>query len=294
MQEDSRLWALLHLVDDPDIEVYETVAQQLLAYGKEIIPELESLWENTIDESVQGRIEQLIHRAHFSELQQELAAWGRQPSPLLFHGALIVAKYRYPELKVAAMLKLLEQMKRNVWLELNFYLTPLEQINVLNSILYNYYKLQGHEIVERDPNFFFVNQTMENKHGNAFSIGTIYLALCEMLDIPIFAVAMPKQFVLAYFDSLHHFFKPDYDPVRTIQFYIDPVNGMVYTQMDVDAYLKKINEPSCASLFRPLTNQEVIIRMLEEMAIAYEYVRDNERSNEMLLLIKALRPGGDE
>ena len=38
-----------------------------------IIPNLEQLWEVTEDEAVQERIELLIHRVHFSDLQQALS-----------------------------------------------------------------------------------------------------------------------------------------------------------------------------------------------------------------------------
>ncbi len=289
MQLNKEISALLHLVDDPDKEVFETVADRLLRYGKEIIPNLEQLWEVTEDENVQYRIEHLIHRALFTELQQEFAAWGKESMPSLFKGALLVAKYRYPDLNAQNFLKQLDQMRRNIWLELNAYLTPLEQINVFNSILYNYYKLQGHEITERDPNLFFINHTLESKHGNAYSIGVIYLALCELLDIPIFAVDLPRQFVIAFFDTQYSFLTPDTEPLQTIQFYIDPVNGMVYTQNDVEMYLKKIKAGHEEQYFQPLTNKAVIIRMLEEMALTYDNAQQEDKSQEMYQLISVLR-----
>lgn len=289
MQVNKEIEALLHLVDDPDREVFDTVADRLLGYGKEIIPNLEQLWEVTEDEGVQYRIENLIHRALFTELQHEFAAWGREPAPSLFKGAILVAKYRYPELNIQQLMKQLDQMRRNIWLELNYYLTPLEQINVVNSILYNYYKLQGHEMTERDPNLFCINATLENKQGNAFSLGILYLALCELLDIPIFAVGLPRQFVIAYFDTQYHFLTPDTDPIQTIQFYIDPVNGMVYTQNDVEVYLKKIKAGHEESFFQALTSKEVIVRMLEEMALTYDYANEEEKSQEMQQLIVVLK-----
>lgn len=288
MQANKEIKALLHLVDDPDREVFDTVADRLLGYGRDIIPNLEQLWETTEDEDVQYRIENLIHRALFTELQHEFASWGKEPSPSLFKGALLVAKYRYPEVNPQQLMKQLDQMRRNIWLELNHYLSPLEQINVVNSILYNYYKLQGHEMTERDPNLFFVNNTLESKQGNAFTLGVLYLSLCELLDIPIFAVGLPRQFVIAYFDTQYHFLSPDTEPVQTIQFYIDPVNGMVYTQNDVEVYLKKIKAGHEEHFFQPLSSKEVIIRMLEEMALTYEYANEEEKAQEMNQLIAVL------
>jgi regulator of sirC expression with transglutaminase-like and TPR domain len=134
---------------------------------------------------VQERIMQLIHRVHFQDLQAAFLEWKHSERPELLRGAILVAQYQYPDLNVPFMLTQFDQMRRNLWLELNNYLTSIEKINVFNGILYNYYKLHGHELTDRKPDHFFVNKLLENKQGNVFSIGVLYLALAEILDIPI-------------------------------------------------------------------------------------------------------------
>lgn len=288
MQQNKEISALLQLIDDPDNEVFDTVAEKLLHYGREIIPNLEQLWEVTIDESVQERIESLIHRVHFQDLQQEFFDWSHSRQPELLRGAVLIAKYQFPDLNIPFLLTQFDQMRRNIWLELNNYLTPLEQVNVFNSILYNYYKLQGHELTEREPKHFFINHVLESKHGNAYSFGILYLALCELLDIPIFAVDIPRQFVFAYIDTLHNFFGGDDEAVQQIQFYIDPLNGMVYTQKDVDAYLKKVNATDREQYFNPLLTKRVIYKMLEELSLCYRYRREDQKADEIQQLMKIL------
>ena len=293
MPSNKEITALLRLIDDPDDEVYDTVASQLLNYGKEIIPKLEQLWEVTGDESVQERIELLIHRVHFNDLQQEFMEWSRSPQPELLRGAILLARFQFPDMNVPAILNQFDQMKRNVWLELNSYLTALEQVNVLNSILYNYYKLQGHELTERDPKFFFINQVLESKQGNPYSIGILFLALCEMLDIPIFAVDVPRQFIFAYIDTLHSFLSIDKEGIQQIQFYIDPISGMVYTQQDVDTYLRKINAHEKERYFTPLVTKRIIYKMMEELALCYRYRREDQKADEIQQLMQLLSDDGE-
>ncbi|WP_276132149.1 transglutaminase family protein [Polluticoccus soli] len=289
MQQNSKeITALLTLIDDPDEDVFGTVAEKLLHYGREIIPNLEQLWEVTIDESVQERIEFLIHRVHFQDLQQEFFEWSHSKNPELLRGAILIAKYQFPDLHIPSILSQFDQIRRNIWLELNSYLTPLEQVNVFNSILYNYYKMQGHELTEREPKYFFINQVLESKQGNAYSLGILYLSLCELLDIPIFAVDIPRQFVFAYIDTLHHFLSPPDEVVQQTQFYIDPMNGMVYTQKDVDAYLRKINARDRDNYFTPLLSKRIIYKMLEELNLCYKYKREEEKAEEIQQLMNIL------
>jgi regulator of sirC expression with transglutaminase-like and TPR domain len=288
MWENKEISALLQLIDDPDDEVFDTVSEKILHYGKAIIPNLETLWEHTADQSVQERIEQLIHRVHFQDLQQELLDWSKSKHAEILKGAIIVAKYQFPDLNVPELLSQFDKIRRNIWLELNNYLTPLEQVNVFNSILYNYYKLQGHELTEREPKYFFINQVLESRQGNSYTLGVLYLALCEMLDIPIFAVEVPRQFIFAYIDTLYHFFSPETDGVQQIQFFIDPLNGMVYTQKDVDTYLKKINATERDSYYTPLLSKRVIFKMLEELCLCYRYKREDQKADEIQQLMNIL------
>jgi regulator of sirC expression with transglutaminase-like and TPR domain len=291
METDKEIRALLSLMDDPDHEVYDTVAEKLVRYGKAIIPKLENVWESTADEHLQQRIELLIHRVNFNDLQEEFRTWSLSRQPELLRGAILIAKYRFPDLNVPAILAQFDQMRRNVWLELNNYLTPLEQVNVLNSIIYNYYKLNGHELTKRDSKHFFINQVLDSKQGNAYSIGVFYLAICELLDIPIFAVAIPRQFIFAYIDTLHSFFSIEQNGIEQIQFFVDPMNGMAYTQNDIDMYLKKINASEKKDYFKKLTTKRVISKMLEELALCYRYGNENQHADEIQQLMTIVSGG---
>lgn len=75
MEENREITALLHLIDDPDEDVYSTVSDKIISFGKDIIPNLESLWEHTGNEEIQERIELLIHRLHFRDLMDDFTDW---------------------------------------------------------------------------------------------------------------------------------------------------------------------------------------------------------------------------
>jgi len=156
LTENKEITALFHLIDDPDEEVYTTVSDKIISFGKSIIPNLEHLWENTTSEDIQERIELLIHKLHFRDLTEDFNKWRPESSTDLLQGALLTAKYHYPDMVVTQTMQEIEKLRRNIWLELNNYLTPLEQTNVITSILYNYYKQKGVEISYSQPEDFLI------------------------------------------------------------------------------------------------------------------------------------------
>ncbi|MFM6925342.1 MAG: transglutaminase family protein [Ferruginibacter sp.] len=257
MKENKEIAALLHLIDDPDEFVYSTVSDKIISFGKDIIPNLESLWEHTGNEEIQERIELLIHRLHFRDLTDDFTEWASKDADLL-EGALLVARYHYPEMDTTLVYQEVEKLRRNTWLELNNYLTPIEQINIVTSIFYNYYKQKGVEFAYNNPDDYLINKTLDSKKGNALSNGIIYLALCELLDIPVKAVNIPRQFILAYFDPQYDLMNPVGHPSEKINFFIDPLNGQMYSHNDVEAYFKRISVPPVPSYFRQLNNRRII------------------------------------
>jgi regulator of sirC expression with transglutaminase-like and TPR domain len=287
LQENKEITALLHLIDDPDEEVYSTVSDRIISFGKGIIPNLEHLWEHTSDETLQERIELMIHRLHFKDLSEDFEYW-KNGSGELMQGALLVARYHYPEIQELQTRQDLEKIRRNVWLELNSYLTPLEQVNVMSSILYNYYKQIGVEITYNQPEDFFINKTIETKKGNSISNGILYLALCEQLDIPVKAINIPKQFILAFMDTQYSMMHPDAQNADKIKFFVDPLNGQVYSHQDVESYFKRIAVPPTNGYYRALSSKQVIQFLLEELSKCFDNEQNRYKMKELLSLVKLL------
>jgi regulator of sirC expression with transglutaminase-like and TPR domain len=287
MEENREISALLQLIDDPDEEVFSIIQQKIVEYGKPIIANLENLWENTPDESIQTRIEMLIHRLHYTDLTEDVRQWSVAGHFDLIVGSLLAAKFQYPDLTTAPVLLEIEKIRRNIWLELNNYLTPLEQVRIVTGILYGYYGLKGTETSPAHLNDYLLPRVLESKRGNQLSNGILYLILCEMLDIPVRAIGVPKQFVLAYF-------KPGYSEDLTdgyaqkIEFFIEPASGQVFSQKDIESYFKRISVPSVPSYFKPLSNKRVIQHLMEEMAQCFNEEKNSYKKGELLQLASLL------
>ena len=288
MKENKEIKALLHLIDDPDEDVYSTVSERILSFGKDIIPNLEQLWENIQNEDTQERIELLIHRVHFRDLSADFITWKDNNSHDLLQGATLVAQYNYPDLKPETVKQEIEKLRRNTWLELNNYLTPLETINVVNSIFYNYYKQKGVEISYESPDQFLINKNLETRKGNAIGNGIIYLILCQLLDIPLRAVNIPRQFLLGYFDDQYELLNPTGHPSEKIKFFVDSLTGQMYSHKDIENYFKRLSVPPVPSYFRPLNNKRVIQFLLEELSKCFDNERNLYKKEELLFLANLL------
>ncbi|MEP7143310.1 MAG: transglutaminase family protein, partial [Ferruginibacter sp.] len=129
---------------------------------------------------------------------------------------------------------------------------------------------------------------LETKKGNAISNGILYLVLCNQLDIPVKATNIPRQFILGYFDPQNEFMNPARQISEKINFFIDPLNGHIYSHKDVENYFKRISVPPTASYFRQLSNKRIIRFLLEELSKCFDNDRNRYKMEELLTLVKLL------
>jgi len=269
-QKVAEINALFKLIDDPDEDVFNTIADRLLVYGSPIIPDLEHLWENTLDEATLERIEMMIYKLRLQDLKDAFVKWKDDPHASLFEGALLVTQFYYPELTIDVLRHQMEKIRRNIWLELNNYLTPLEQANVIRNILYNYYQIKGVEVNYEKPEEFLIAAPLQSKKGNAIANTLLYAELCQQLEIQAHFINIPKQCIIAFYTS-------DWDPEEIvanpqefIQFYVEGTTGNAFSQKDLDHYMLRSNIEPKNSYYKRLSNVAIIKKHLIEFAKCFQ------------------------
>src|SRR5690606_16094714 len=131
--------SLIKLLDDPDKEIARHVEEKLLSYGSDIIEILEETWEQSFDALLQERIENLIHQIQFQNVKRELELWHLSGAFDLLQGVIIINKYQYPDLDELKIRNQIEDIKRDIWLQLMYDMSAIEQVKIINHVLYSIY-----------------------------------------------------------------------------------------------------------------------------------------------------------
>lgn len=286
--EEKQINALLRLMDDPDEEVYQTVSEKLISLGSTVIPVLENFWEQTPYPETQERVELLIHQLQFTDLKKEFINWEQTDASLL-EAVLLINKYFYPDADSSQTKQLLEKMRRNIWLELNAYLTPIEEVLVLNSIVFNYYKHTTQPYNYKEADKFLLPKVLETKKGNVFSHAILLLLLSESLDLSIQFLSVPNQFVLIYTETALEIFEDDKTLKDRIKFFIDPANGKMFSHQEMDLYLKSKGLSEEPTIFRALSSKELIKVYLIELSQCFGATINNYKAEELILLANLIK-----
>ncbi len=141
MENNTEISALVKLLDDPDEEIYQHVEQKLLEYGGEVIHFLENAWEQSFDGLLQERIENIVHQIQFKAVKEDLNLWYLSGAFDLLQGALIINRYQYPDLDEQKVINQLEEIKREIWLGLQYEMSSVEKVKLINHVLYQQFGL---------------------------------------------------------------------------------------------------------------------------------------------------------
>jgi len=283
----NELNALISLLDEPDNNMFGKVREKIFSYGKEAIPALENAWDDSFDGTLQRRIETIIHEIQLKGLYNDFVDWRNNHNQDLLKGFILVSRYQYPELDEKKIVSEIGLIIQDVWLELNQNLTPLEKIKVINHILFDVHKFAGNKNNLHAPQNSFIKDVLETKKGNPISLSIIYLVLAQSLNVPVYGVNLPQNFVMAYADRMYH---KDFEFSREdMQFYINAFNkGAVFTQREVELFLRQLNLKDEDAYYLPCDNNAIISRVFNNLIIAFEGSGNPEKVEEIKWLQQVL------
>ncbi|WP_207533838.1 transglutaminase-like domain-containing protein [Desertivirga arenae] len=275
--------SLVKLLDDPDKEISEHVEDKLLSYGTEVIEYLESAWEQSFDALLQNRLEDLIHKIQFTNVKRELELWYLGGAFDLLQGVIIINKYQYPDLDPQRIINQIEDIKREIWLQLLYESSPVEKVKLINHVLYGIYGFSGNTTNHQDPQNSYISQVLESKKGNQISLAAIYSIIAQKLDIPIYGVNLPQHFILGYVDESNEYGQD------SVLFYINAFNkGFIFGKRDVDSFLKQLNLKPESTFYEPCRNEDIVRRILRNLIASYTKLGYDQKVKEIEELLSVV------
>ncbi len=277
MNNSTEIYALVKLLDDPDPEVFQHVEKRLVEHGNEVIEYLEDVWEHAPDVTLQQRIENVVHQIQFNNIKEDLNLWYHSGAFDLLKGALIINRFQFPDLDEQKLVNQIEEIKREIWLNLQYEMSSIEKVKLINHIFYNVYGFRGNTTNHTDPQNSYINKVLESKKGNQISLALIYATLAQKLDIPIYGINLPQHFILGYLDESK---KEDQD--FPVLFYINAFNkGAIFGKHDVDQFLRQLKLEPLPGFYTPCSNVEIIRRIIRNLISAYDNLGATEKVSEL-------------
>jgi regulator of sirC expression with transglutaminase-like and TPR domain len=275
--------ALISLLDDEDHEVTQHVEGKILSLGGNVIPFLETEWEESFNPLLQRKLEELIHELQLNIMNERLQAWKNGGGLDLLEGMWILSTYHYPEITLESLKTTVEQLYYDIWIQFQEEMNPIDQIKRINSIFFGTMNFSANTKTFHSPSNSMINVVLENRRGNPITLCVIYLLIARKLGLPVYGVNLPNLFVLTYKGN-------------NTQFYINVFNrGIIFSKTDIDHYIAQLNIKPKEIFYNPCTNLEIIQRVLRNLILSYEKTGEQEKIKEVEDILRStLESYGDD
>lgn len=279
----NELRALVSLLDEPNESNFLHIQERILKYGAEVIPVLEDVWENSFDELIQQRVENIIHVINFMQIKEDLYDCITQTPSDLLRAFFLISKFQYPDLNYDVIYNKFNVIRKDLWLEMNPNLTALEQIKVLNHVFFEIHQIKPNKDAQKSFNLLFINNLLDSKRGNPLSLGLLYLILAQSVHLPVFAVNIPQNLILCFSKGISKLEKTD------VLFYINPFNnGIIFTNKEIDLFIEQSELEKSDKYYLPCQNTDLLLPLLNALKSEYLKNVDNMRVAEINELIEII------
>lgn len=257
--------SLLSLLDDEDDSIYATVRERLLRYDSDALDYIPVPNDQSgIAAQRFNEIRELILRSTMKEQFQQLKRNANGEIDLE-EGIFLIAKYRYNNLdpkpyteQLNAYASELKEKLSSVSDETDIFRRVISFFADEKGFIGNrsdYYSDENH----------YINRVMETKIGIPITVSMIYLLVGKRINLPMNGIGLPGHFVLRFsFGSSH--------------IYFDPFNGgKILSPGDCEKIVKNLGFTFTEEYLKPVTNQQILERMLRNIILMLEKKQEKER-----------------
>lgn len=273
--------SLISLLDDPDENIYQSVADRIRKYGFLIFPELRKALEQVRNQLQEERLNKLIDEINAQSIIDDFSHLCRSNHLNIAEALSIIARCENPDLKKRQIIQALERPVQAIKQEISLYASPIQQIKAVNHVLFTVYKFRSAPDNSFNPNFYCIDKVLATKEGNHVIIGLIYLYAARQLGFPLQPINLPMSFVLG--------FEASKQVKNMIAFFINPKHkGDILSKEDIRNFLKYNQIPEQDKFFEASALPEIFYRILRVLKFIYTKTGKKHKANTIIEMIKIL------
>lgn len=199
--------------------------------------------------------------------------------------ALTIAVSDYPNLDIDAYLSRIDVLANTAAGRLGLDADVYRSIATLNFVLFQEHGFCGNRDHYFDPKNSFLNEVLDRKTGIPISLSVLYIEVAKRIGLSLQGVGFPGHFLVKYVGSEE-------------EIVIDPFNkGEILSQQNLETMLHRLYGGKIGfdpSLLEPISNKQILRRMLNNLKIIYLKQNDLIKGLSIVDRLMVLDPASGE
>ena len=273
----SRVKSLIYLLDDEDDSIYSIAKEHLLLTGERALPVLESCLQAD-DSLMQHRIREIYETISLATFIEQMRSFcEKHKSDIdLEEGSFLIAKQAYPNVDMHIYSDLLNFFAAEFQSRLDSSDSPEEIAAIIGNYFTHEKGFSGSEADYYNTDNHYINKVIETKRGVPIALSVIYILVLRRLNFPVQGIGMPGHFIVRY-------------EFGTKFLFADPFHGgNILSLDDCKDSLAKLGYPFKDEYLEPVTNRQILERMLRNLVLVFEKQNQSVKMQALLQCIDIL------
>ncbi len=269
--------ALISLLADDDLAIYQAVREKLLSYGF-VAGEWLRPYLLSSDPVLRRRATEIIN--HF----------GRQNADTRFiafclnqgedfnaeEAVLLLAQTEFPSINISAYAALLDSFAQDLREQIDPDAEAEQILATINDYLFGQLGFYGNEENYYDPANSYINCVLDRRTGNPISLSLIYLFIARRLKLPMVGIGLPGHFICRFQNTKS-------------ELYVDAFNrGKLLSKADCIKYLLHTNHSLQEGHLAPVTARRILLRICANLHQIYTQLEAREEISRLQRYLVAL------
>ena len=188
----------------------------------------------------------------------------------------------YPDLDISKYIQKINEIGRNLSLEISNVDNPTYKISMLNEHLFQKYGFSGDAEDYYNPKNNFLNQVLEKKSGIPLSLSIIYSEIAKHIGLELRIVGFPSHVIVKYNEEI---LLDPFNKGKLLK--LDDLEQILERSFDgqVDFYPEFLDE---------ISTDKILIRMLRNLKNSYGQSFAYEKAMRCTNMILSLEPNSPE
>jgi regulator of sirC expression with transglutaminase-like and TPR domain len=199
----------------------------------------------------------------------------------LAKAALHIAQEDYPDLDIAAYLRMLDTMADRLRQQLPQEPYPLKIIRAINQFMFDELGFRANQQDYYDPRNSFLNEVLARRVGIPITLSLVYLELAKRIDFPMAGVGLPGHFLIRPISG-------------EMAIFVDPFyRGEILFEQDCQDRMRQIYGEAARMEPRHLTTispRDFLVRLLVNLKIIYLQKRQVQKALNAIDRILLIHP----
>jgi regulator of sirC expression with transglutaminase-like and TPR domain len=267
--------SLIKLLDDEDIFISRSAYERLLGLGTDAIPVILEFRENASGH-LKNLLDEIVDNLRYRKYVDDVISYFKSADKDIERGAFLVAKFAYPDLNFKEYSEILELMaldlKKRIYTKDNIF----DIVGAVNKFFFFEKGFRGNYENYYEPDNVFINRVIDRRVGIPITLSLVYILVGKRANLPVYGVALPGHFVVRYESN-------------GFEIYVDPFNkGRLMTKNDCEKLISQLGYAQRREYFMRATADDIVKRMLGNLALAYKNSGYVEKANKLIEIIKLI------